>query len=74
MIVDDNATCPFTLEEIRAGKKFLAKWCKEKGHPPVQGPDDAEQKCDIRLLQAFLATCGDPDAPALDAFARGSSL
>ena len=65
---------PFSPDEISRGKEFLKEWLTKQGHPPAAAADDVPQGPDVRLLQAFLRRCEDPDAEALDAFCRGVRL
>ena len=65
---------PFTKEQTLRGKKFLRNWCEEWGYEAGKRVGDVQQEVDIRLLQAFLQAAGDPDAEALDAYAKGVSI
>ena len=62
---------PFTKEQAAKGKAFLKNWCEEWGYETGKREGDVPQEVDIRLLQAFLQAAGDPDAEALDAYAKG---
>ncbi len=62
---------PFTEEQIEKGRIFMEGWCKDRGFPSQVGAKDVDQEPRLRLLQAFLRTCGDPDAEALDIYCEG---
>ena len=77
MMAGKMTESPFSDDEKKAAREFMQKWCKEKGFPAVAGPNDvyhANTYPDLRLLQAFLRVCKDPDAPALDAYCEGVRL
>ena len=40
----------------------------------MKQPGDVDQEINIRLLQSFLSTAEDLDAPALDCYAKGVDL
>ena len=65
---------PFTPEQINKGSGFLTDWVTRMGHPPSADPQDIPQGPNIRLLQAYLRVCQDPDAEAMDCFATGVEL
>ena len=66
--------CPFTEAAVRAGQRAVMRWAEAKGCRMTERADDIDQPVKVRLLQAFLRAAGDPDAPALDAFAQGVRL
>ena len=66
--------CPFPLDAIRKGRVAVQRWASERGFPVNDHANDVDQPVRIRLLQAFLRAAGDPDAPALDAYAQGVRL
>ena len=65
---------PYTADQRAAGTSYLEDWVKTRGCAPTPTADDIPQGPRIRLLQAFLRVCGDPDAEALDIFAIGVRL
>jgi hypothetical protein len=65
---------PFTEIQIQKGKVFLTEWCKSMGVPPAAREGDLKQEPELRLLQAFLKVCGDPDAEAVDLYCKGVRL
>ncbi len=62
---------PFTELQIQKGRVFLENWCKARGFKVQRGSKDVDQAPRLRLLQAFLRACGDPDAEALDIYCEG---
>ena len=62
---------PFTKEQVTKGKVFLKRWCEEWCYETGKREGDVTQEVDVRLLQAFLQAAGDPDAEALDGYAKG---
>ena len=66
--------CPYPAEAIRKGRVAVQQWAVKRGFPVDDQADDVDQPVRIRLLQAFLRAVGDPDAPALDAYAQGVRL
>ena len=64
---------PFSAEELGRGVRCLENWAKIKGQKATPSPQDLEQAPKLRLLQALLRACGDPDAEALDAYCWGSA-
>ena len=65
---------PFTSTELEKGQAFLEKWAAVQGHQPTPDADDIEQAPRLRLMQALLRGCRDPDAEALDAYCGGVRL
>jgi hypothetical protein len=65
---------PFSEEQMLKGRCFMEAWCKGRGCPVQEGPKDIHQEPKLRLLQAFLRVCGDPDAEALDIYCVGVRL
>ena len=65
---------PFTTSELAKGAAYLEKWAKDQGQTPTLATEDIEQAPKLRLLQALLRCCNDPDAEALDAFCGGVRL
>lgn len=62
---------PFTPKQRLAGCEFFEAWARERSFHPTPTAADIEQGPKIRLLQAFLRTCGGPNADALDTYATG---
>jgi hypothetical protein len=62
---------PFPEDQLLKGRDFLETWCKDRGFPVQKGPNDVDQMPRLRLLQAFLRVCGDPDAEAIDIYCEG---
>lgn len=65
---------PYTAEHRTTGANYLDAWVRQKGFHPTPTKEDLRQRPRIRLLQAFLRACGDPDAEALDTYATGVRL
>ena len=77
MLAGHMETSPFTVDQSKAGNAFMREWCKQQGFPAEVKPGDVHHEheyIDLRLLQAFLRICEDPDAPALDAYCSGVRL
>ena len=74
MFTGKLTSSPFPPEQIVKGKAFLEAWCKSWGFPGTKQPGDVDQEINIRLLQSFLTISEDPDAPALDCYAKGVFL
>jgi hypothetical protein len=65
---------PFTPTQIEKGRGFLTDWCRARGYNPSLGKKDIKQEPKLRLLQAFLRICQDPDAEAIDCYCEGVRL
>ena len=64
--------CPFPNEVIQRAKGLHDTWCHDCGVYSSRGEvEDLQQVVDVRRLQMFLRTCGDPDEAALDTYAMG---
>ena len=74
MMAGKQAESPFAEKEVEKGRAFLTKWLESKGQPCTINKDDVVQAPRLRLLQAFLRYCGDPDAEAMEAFCEGVRL
>ena len=74
MLVGKTEAMPFTKEQIEKGKQFIRGWLAQVGCPEKRGKRDRPQDQEIRMLQALLKACADPDAPALDSYAVGVRL
>ena len=67
-------TTPCSNHIIEKAQEAIRDWCVKWGHCLKSCPEDRPQAINTRLLQAFLATCQDPDAAALDAYSVGVRL
>jgi len=74
LLAGHQSVSPFSPEESAAASNYLRQWCREKGYDPAMEKSDIHDVPDLRLLQAFLKACGDPDAPSLDAMCRGVQI
>ena len=74
MLAGKLKSSPFKPEEVAKGREFLTSWVTEAGFPPTPTKKDIQQGPQIRLLQAFMRACADPDAEAMDCFATGVCL
>ena len=66
--------CPFPEHLLRMCRDLTAKWTKKQGTAPTTVESDVPQEFELRLLQAFLKACGDPDSPALDHDGQGVKI
>ena len=69
-----QAESPFKEAEVIRGRECLTKWLEAKGFACTHGEADIEQSPRLRLLEAFLRYCKDPDVEALDAYCEGVRL
>ena len=74
MMAVKQIEAPFTTDQIKKGKQFLETWLAGEGFARTPSAADVQQDPDLRLLQAFLRRCKDPDAEALDAYCHGVRL
>ena len=68
MMSGKQTEAPFTAEQIKKGRGVLESWLEGEGFARTPRASDVQQEPDLRLLQAFLRRCKDPDAEALDAY------
>ena len=66
MMAGKELTSPFTPEQVSKGTEYLPDWVTKMGCPPTPADKDIPQGPQVRLIQAYLRVCGDPDAEALD--------
>ncbi len=65
---------PGTQTQVGKGRSGLKQWGIDHGQTPASGEKDIKQNPNLRLLQAFLRICLDPDAEAIDCFCEGVRL
>lgn len=74
MMAGKQTEAPFTTDQIKKGRQLLETWLVGEGFARTPSAADVQQDPDLRLLQAFLRRCKDPDAEALDAYCHGVRL
>ena len=62
---------PSSEDMVNLGGELLDAWCPSQGVIIKTAAEHRKQVINIRRLQAFLSACKDPDAWALDSFAKG---